>query len=99
MIGTVKSAFLRHPCAVDESYGQHMAFALRFAGKLFLAALAALVHAVFPFLFERTASRMIDSMHAQIQGRGPSRREQSCTGRVRSLPEAVTLKAAVDPWT
>jgi hypothetical protein len=38
MLTTVKSAFLDHPRAVDESYMQHMIFAIRFSGRLFLAA-------------------------------------------------------------
>jgi hypothetical protein len=70
MLSAVKSAFLSHPRSVDESYTQHMAFAIRFAGKLLVAATAALVHAVFPFLFERTASRMIAEMYAQTRNRG-----------------------------
>lgn len=69
MLSTVKSAFLDHPRSVDESYIQHMAFALRFASRLFVAAVAALVHALFPFLFEKTASRMIGEMYAQTRNR------------------------------
>lgn len=70
MITIVKSAFLSHPHSVNESYMQHMAFALRFAVTLLLAALAALVHAILPFLFEKTASRMIAGMYARTQNRG-----------------------------
>ena len=68
-LAKVKSAFLDHPRSVDESYVQHMAFAIRFASRLLLAALAALVHAVFPFLFEKTASRLIGEMYAQTRNR------------------------------
>lgn len=70
MIASLKSLFLTHPKSVDESYLEHMAFAGRFSGKLFLAAGAALVHAVLPFLFERTASRMIAEMYAKTHNRG-----------------------------
>ena len=70
MIAIVKSAFLSHPHSVNESSLQHMAFALRFAVTLLLAALAALVHAILPFLFEKTASRMIAGMYARTQNRG-----------------------------
>ena len=70
MIASLKSLFLTHPRSVDESYLQHMAFAGRFSGKLFLAAMAALVHAILPFLFERTASRMIAEMYARTHNRG-----------------------------
>lgn len=55
-------AFTEHPASVGESYWQHLAFALGFAARLLLAGLAALVHAVLPFLFKTTASRLIAEM-------------------------------------
>jgi hypothetical protein len=70
MVAAMKSLFLTHPRSVDESYLEHMAFAGRFSGKLLLAAGAALVHAVLPFLFEKTASRMIAEMYARTHNRG-----------------------------
>ena len=60
------SAFTAHPATVGESYWQHMAFAGRFAGLLALAAGAALVHAVLPMLFDKTASRIVTRLHARI---------------------------------
>ncbi len=70
MAAAMKSLFLTHPRSVDESYVEHMAFAGRFSARLFLAAGAALVHAVLPFLFEKTASRMIAEMYARTHNRG-----------------------------
>ena len=70
MVAAMRSLFLTHPRSVDESYAEHMAFAGRFSGKLFLAAGAALVHAVLPFAFEKTASRMIAEMYARTKNRG-----------------------------
>jgi hypothetical protein len=70
MITATKKLFLTHPQSVDESYVEHMAFAGRFSGELFLAAGAALVHAILPFAFEKTASRMIAGMYARTQNRG-----------------------------
>ena len=61
--------FLDHPASVDETYLEHMRFAGWFAGTLFLASLAATVHALLPFLFERTASGMINRMHNRIHNR------------------------------
>lgn len=61
--------FTEHPSSVDETYFQHMAFAGQFSGKLFLAALAAAVHAILPFLFEKTASRLINEMHYRMHNR------------------------------
>lgn len=62
--------FLSHPRAVNESYGEHAIFAGGFAVQLILAGGAALVHAVIPCLFEKTASRMIADMYAKTNGRG-----------------------------
>lgn len=61
--------FTRHPDTVGETYLGHMAFALGFAGWLVVAGIAALIHAVFPFLFETTASRIITRLHARMTHR------------------------------
>jgi hypothetical protein len=61
--------FIDHPASVNESYLQHAGFAFGFAARLFLASIAALVHALIPPLFETTASRMIREMHARIEAR------------------------------
>ncbi len=65
----IKALFLNHPSEVDETYGQHFVFALRFSGLLFLAAGAALVHAVIPALCERTAGRIVTRLNDRIQNR------------------------------
>ena len=62
--------FLDHPSKVDESYFEHMLFALRFAGLLLAAGGAALVHALIPCLFEKTASGIIKRLHDRIHNRG-----------------------------
>ena len=61
--------FLTHPASVGESYLGHAAFALRFAGLLFAAGGAAVVHALLPFLFETTASRIIQRLHGMTAHR------------------------------
>lgn len=66
----ILNAFTRHPASVDETYFQHLAFALRFSGTLVLAAGAALVHAVLPFMFEKTASRIVARLYARTHNRG-----------------------------
>ena len=69
MTRTLSRLFTEHPNSVDETYWQHMRFAGGFSVRLFAAAFAALVHALLPFLFERTASRMIDAMHHRMHNR------------------------------
>ncbi len=62
--------FFDHPASVDESYGEHARFAFGFSMKLFAAAGAALVHAVIPCLFEKTASRMVADLYERTHNRG-----------------------------
>ncbi|MGL4437896.1 MAG: DUF6356 family protein [Bosea sp. (in: a-proteobacteria)] len=62
--------FTRHPDALGETYLQHLGHALNYSGRMFLAGGAALVHALLPFLFEKTASNMIKAMYAEMAARG-----------------------------
>ncbi len=62
----IHKAFTQHPATVGESYGEHMGTALGFAGPLLLAGLCCLVHAVLPFAFEKTGSRMITHLHDRM---------------------------------
>ena len=61
--------FTEHPASVDESYFEHFRFAMWFAGWLALAAGAALVHAILPFMFEKTASQIIARLYHRTQNR------------------------------
>ena len=69
MITALSRAFTQHPASVDETYGEHLLFASRFALRLFAAGGAALIHAILPFLFEKTASNLIRQMHNDIVNR------------------------------
>ncbi|MGJ8626467.1 MAG: DUF6356 family protein [Sulfitobacter sp.] len=66
----ISRVFLDHPAKVDETFLEHMAFAMKFSGLLFAAAGAALVHALIPCLFEKTASRIIAKLYARTHNRG-----------------------------
>ena len=66
----INRIFLDHPSSVNETFLQHMAFALKFAGLLFAAAFAALVHAIVPCLFQKTASGIIAKLYARTHNRG-----------------------------
>lgn len=61
--------FTTHPQTVGETYLSHMAFALWFASRLMLAAGAALVHALLPFMFETTASRIVRELYERTSKR------------------------------
>ena len=66
----IQRVFLDHPAKVDETFFQHMLFAAKFSGQLFLAAGAALIHAFVPCLFEKTASRIVAQLYARTHNRG-----------------------------
>ncbi len=66
---TLHALFKDHPASVGEGYFEHMFFAGRAGLRLVGAGLAALVHAVFPFLCERTASNLIIAMHDDMVAR------------------------------
>lgn len=74
--------FTEHPETVGETYGQHMGTALSFAGPLMFAGLACLVHAVLPFLFEKTGSRVITRLH-----------DRMVTHRSHAAPSALDVPA------
>lgn len=62
----------QHLSSVGESYWQHAEFALRFGLVLVLAGMAAIIHALFPFLFEKTASEAVSYLAERIKTRGKS---------------------------
>ncbi|MBU2994157.1 DUF6356 family protein [Octadecabacter sp. 1_MG-2023] len=61
--------FLAHPATVDETYLQHMRFALGFSFWLIVAGLAALTHALLPAVCETTASRILAKLTARMAAR------------------------------
>jgi len=61
--------FTAHPESVGETYGEHFRFALGFGTRMTLGGIAAIVHALFPFLFITTASRTLDELNA-LRARG-----------------------------
>ena len=66
----IARVFLDHPAKVGESFFEHMLFAMKFSGLLFAAAGAALVHAIIPCMFEKTASTIIARLHERTHNRG-----------------------------
>ena len=61
--------FTKHPKEVGESYGHHFVNASAFGVRMLLGGVAALIHAVFPFLFVNTGSKTMDKLHRRMTGR------------------------------
>jgi hypothetical protein len=58
--------FSEHPQSVGETYGEHMVRASCFGGRMVLAGLACMVHALLPFVFVHTGSQAIEELNAQM---------------------------------
>ena len=61
--------FTAHPASVGETYGEHCRFALGFGARMLFGGIAAMIHAVLPFLFVATAGRTLDELNA-LRSRG-----------------------------
>ena len=84
----VKHLFTDHPASVDETYGEHMVMAAGFGWRLLFAGLACFVHALLPFLFERTGSRMIAELHDSMV----AHRRRQPVGRLAANRQASLLR-------
>jgi hypothetical protein len=51
--------FTDHPKEVDETYLQHLLYAVKLGLKMIVVGLCCMVHGPFPFLFTSTTSRNI----------------------------------------
>ena len=64
--------FTKHPNDVGETYFEHMCCAFKFHYTLLRLSFAALVHAIFPFWFEKTASNGIRELNDCMEKRNTS---------------------------
>jgi hypothetical protein len=84
MQGFLRS-FREHPESVGENYAQHWWSAMRFAGGLFVAAIACCIHAFVPALFEGTASRAVNGLYRRmVTGRARNRTGKAPAGEPRA---------------
>ena len=61
--------FTKHPTEIGESYGEHFSAAAGFGLRMIGGGIACLVHAICPFLFERTGSRTVRQLNRQLCNR------------------------------
>jgi hypothetical protein len=52
----MKNIFNEHPHSIGETYWQHFFFASKFGSQMVIGGLACIIHAIFPFIFKKTAS-------------------------------------------
>jgi hypothetical protein len=63
----VKNPFTAHPRSVGETYLEHGLFACRYGARMTAGGVAALLHGVFPFLFQATGSRITRELAASLE--------------------------------
>ena len=61
--------FTKHPKEVGETYLQHMWASFRYSLTFLLLVLVAIIHAILPFVFTKTASCIIQEMSDHIKER------------------------------
>jgi len=62
----IKRIFTEHPSTVGESYGEHLVTAAGFGTRMLIAGSACMIHALLPFLFEKTGSRAIAELNIRM---------------------------------
>lgn len=63
----MSNPFTAHPNAAGQGYWTHMGFALGVAGRALYVALAATVHALFPFLAQATAGDALLALADEVR--------------------------------
>ena len=63
---SLKGKFTEHPASVGETYGQHFVSAMGFSLSMLRAAFCCGVHALLPFMFEKTGSDCITGLYDRM---------------------------------
>ena len=88
----MKNMFTEHPHSINESYFQHLKFALIFGLKMIIGGIACVLHAIFPFIFEKTGSNILMEMAQDFVERMPTADE-----RTIKIAETITKKTRSNP--
>jgi len=76
--------FTQHPSDVGETYFEHLFMALGFAGRMAVATFVCTTHAIFPFLFVKTGSKMVAELY-QRTGPGRIQKPASTSGHTATV--------------
>lgn len=77
--------FTKHPQSIGETYWQHLCAAMTFGGKMIIAGLGCVIHAIFPFIFSKTASNANLNLTQRFLKRLPSNPNQNLTHVISAL--------------
>ena len=62
----IRKAFTEHPASVGETYSQHLVQASGFGVRMILGGFACMLHGFLPFLFVKTGSKQIQTLHGRM---------------------------------
>jgi len=65
----IKKLFTEHPHSLGESYLEHLICAAGYGLRMIFAGFAAIIHSIFPFLFETTASDLAKEITGNVESR------------------------------
>jgi hypothetical protein len=68
----MKNIFTKHPHEIGESYFKHMLVAAICGSNLIMAGCACFIHALLPFVFQKTASNVLFEMVENFIKRTPT---------------------------
>jgi len=63
---SLHKAFTDHPRSVGETYFEHLVHASGFGVRMVLGGLACVLHGLLPFLFVKTGSKQIETLHGKM---------------------------------
>lgn len=61
-----KNLFTDHPASVGETYSEHLVHASGFGFSMLGGGIVCLMHALLPFMFEKTGSKIITGLHDRM---------------------------------
>lgn len=64
-----KKLFTDHPNEMGESYIEHLICASMYGVRMVFAGFAAIIHSIFPFLFQTTASDLAKEINGDVRTR------------------------------
>ena len=64
-----KRIWVEHPHSVNETYLQHLYFAMKMGTLLMILGVIALIHSIFPFMFKETVSNYLYKMTDEMKNR------------------------------
>jgi hypothetical protein len=62
----MRNLFSEHPASVGETYCEHLRQATSFGFRMVVGGTACLLHGIFPFLFVKTGSAAVDTLHDRM---------------------------------